>query len=335
MARGRGGLQWSQVRVGVVIVIAIVVVVMAIVSVGKLLNLFAKRYTIVTLIQSAAGLPKGAPVTLAGQRVGQVESIDFIPMTRKRGGANIQVRLAIAREVADQIRHDSRAMMRTQGLLGDKYIDITPGTLHSAVLQPGDTLPMQPPTDFDVLLANAGMALDTAKAMVSDLRAVTRRIASGQGTLGRMVVDDSMYRAITGGMAQLRTTLAGFNDPNGSLGRMVHDPALYNRLVSAVDRVDRLGAAIEAGQGSLGKLLLRDDLYNGLLGTVNHADSAVGGLAELTKSFRGGNGSLQKLMTDPGLYDQFLKAVVDLQTMINDIRGNPKKYTPNINVKVF
>lgn len=335
MARGRGGLQWSQVRVGVVIVLAMVVIVMAIISVGKLLNLFAKRYTIVTLIPSAAGLPKGAPVTLAGQRVGQVESIDFIPMAQKRGHANIQVRLAIAREVAEQIRRDSKAMMRTQGLLGDKYIDITPGTLYTPALQPGDTLPMAAPTDFDVLLANAGSALDTARVMISDLRAVTHRVASGQGTLGKMVVDDSMYRAITGGMTQLRSTLAGFNDPNGSMGRMIHDPALYNRLVSAVDRVDRLGAAIEAGQGSLGKLLTRDDLYNGLLGTVNRADSAVGGLADLTKSFRGGNGTLQRLMTDPGLYDQFLKAVVDLQTMINDIRANPKKFTPNVNVKVF
>ncbi len=335
MPRRGEGLEWSQVRVGAVIVLAIVVLVLAIFSVGKLLNLFAKRYTIVTLVPSAAGLPKGAPVTLAGQRVGQVQSIDFIPLVQKRGRFNVIVRLAIAREVAEQIRRDSKAMMRTQGLLGDKYIDIAPGTLRTAALQPGDTLPLQPPTDFDVLLANAGSALDTARAMITDLRSLTRRVASGQGTLGKMVVDDSMYRAITGSMTQLRSTLAAFNDPNGSVGRMVHDPALYNRLVAAVTRVDRLGAAIEAGQGSLGKLLTRDDVYNGLLGTVNRADSAVGGLADLTKSFRGGNGTLQKLMTDPGLYDQFLKAVVDLQSMINDIRANPKKFTPNVNVKVF
>ena len=335
MARDRGGLQWSQVRVGGVIIVAILALVLAIFSVGKLLNLFAKRYTLVTLAVSAAGLPKGAAVTLAGQRVGQVEAIEFIPMRLKRGGENIRVRMAIAREVQDQIRGDSKAMMRTQGLLGDKYIDITPGSIHAPPLQPGDTLPMATPVDFDVLLANAGSALDTARAMIGDMRSLTRRIASGQGTLGRMIVDDSMYRAITGGMTELRSTLAGFNDPNGSLGRMIHDPRLYNRLLSAVSRVDSLGALIAGGQGSLGKLLTRDDLYNGLLGTVSRADSAVGGLTAITRSFQSGNGTLQRLMTDPGLYDQFLKSVVDLQTMINDIRANPKKFMPDVNVKIF
>ncbi|HEX9107294.1 MAG TPA: MlaD family protein [Longimicrobiales bacterium] len=335
MARGRGGLEWSQVRVGVVIVLAIVVFIMAIFSVGKLLNIFAKRYTVVTLVESAAGLPMGAAVTLAGQRVGQVAAIEFIPMTRKQGKNNVLIRLAIAREVAEQIRHDSKAMLRTQGLLGDKYIDIVPGSLHTAALQPNDTLPMQQPVDFDVLLANAGSALDTTRVMVSDLRSLTRRISSGQGTLGKLVMDDAMYRDVDASMLQLRTTLAAFNDPNGSMGRMMHDPALYNRMVSAISRVDSLGAMIAAGHGSLGKLLTRDDVYNGLLGTVNRADSAVGGLADLTKAFRGGNGTLQRLMTDPGLYDQFLKAVVDLQTMINDVRAQPKKYTPNVNVKIF
>ncbi len=335
MPRRDEGLVWSQVRVGVVLILAIVVLVLAIMMVGKLLNLFATRYTLVTVVQSAAGLPQGAPVTLAGQRVGQVEGIEFIPLTRKRAGNNILIRMAIARQVADQIRRDSKAMFRTQGLLGDRYIDIVPGTPRAPALTPGDTVPMQPATDMDVLLANAGQALDSAQLMMSDLRAVTRKINSGQGTLGKMISDDSMYRAITGAMTQLHTTLGQLNDPNGSLGRMVHDPALYNRMVSAVSRVDSLGAMIAAGQGSLGKLLTRDEIYNGLLGTVQRADSAVGGLEAMTRSFRTGNGSLQRLLNDPGLYDQFLKAVVDLQTLINDVRAQPKKYRPDINVKVF
>ena len=329
------GLVWSQVRVGVVLILAIIVLVLAIMMVGKLLNLFAKRYTLVTVVQSAAGLPRGAPVTLAGQRVGQVEGIEFIPLARKRGDDNILIRMAIARDVADQIRRDSKAMFRTEGLLGDRYIDIVPGTPRTPVLTPGDTVPMRPATDMDVLLANAGQALDSARLVMSDLRAITRKINSGQGTLGRMITDDSMYDAISGAMAQLHTTLGQLNDPHGSLGRMVHDPALYDRLVSAVSRVDSLGAMVADGQGSLGKLLTRDDIYNGLLGTVHRADSAVGGLEAMTRSFRTGNGSLQRMLNDPGLYDQFLKAIVDLQTLINDVRAQPKKYRPDINVKVF
>src|SRR5512140_3415645 len=148
MARRGEGLTWSQVRVGVVMALAVLVLIMSIFMVGKLLNLFAKRYTLVTMVQSAAGLPAGAAVTLAGQRVGQVSGIEFIPMGRKLGPNNILIRLAIAREIAPQIRRDSKAMMRTQGLLGDKYIDISPGSMGSPALTPGDTVVMIPATDF-------------------------------------------------------------------------------------------------------------------------------------------------------------------------------------------
>ena len=209
------------------------------------------------------------------------------------------------------------------------------GSLTVPALQAGDTVVMLPATDFDVLLANAGSALDSARLMITDLRTMTRGIASGKGTLGKLVNDDAMYANANQAMAQLRTTLAAVNDPNGSMGRMLHDPAMYNRMVSAIARVDSLGGMIAGGQGSLGKLLTRDDVYNGLLGTVSRADSAVAGLAGISRSFNSGNGSLQRLMSDPGLYDQFLKAVVDLQTLVNDVRQQPKKYTPDINVKVF
>ncbi len=48
-----------------------------------------------------------------------------------------------------------------------------------------------------------------------------------------------------------------------------------------------------------------------------------------------GNGTIQKMMTDPALYDAFLKAVVDMQSIIEDVRREPKRYTPNIDVHVF
>jgi hypothetical protein len=61
----------------------------------------------------------------------------------------------------------------------------------------------------------------------------------------------------------------------------------------------------------------------------------MGGLAAMVERMRTGDGSLQKLMSDPQLYDQFLKAVVDLQYLLNDVRQSPGKYQPNINVRVF
>lgn len=331
----RGGLGWSEVRVGVVILLALAILVLAIFNIGKLLNLFAKRYELVTLVPSAAGLPRGAQVTLAGQRVGQVDAIEFIPVGQKRGGANIRLRLAIAREAAEQIRANSTATLLSQGLLGDRYIDISPGSPKAPPLQPGDTIAFVASPGIDELLVNANQAVDTAMIVVGNMRTITNRILRGQGTLGRAVNDETLYVQASAATIELRRTLVELNDPDGTFGRLAHDPALYHRLLQAVSRVDSLAAAVTAGQGTLGRLIHDDSLYTGLLGVVGRADTAVTGLSTLLGQAANQDGTLRRLLTDPALYDQFLKAVVDLQTLVREIRQNPRRFRPEVNVDVF
>ncbi|MBX6364777.1 MAG: MCE family protein [Gemmatimonadetes bacterium] len=331
----RGGLGWSEVRVGVVILLALAILVLAIFNIGKLLNLFAKRYELITLLPAAVGLPRGAQVTLAGQRVGQVDAIDFIPVGQKRGGANIRLRLAIAREAAEQIRANSTATLLSEGLLGDRYIDISPGSPSAPPLQPGDTIPFVPSPGIDELLVNANQAIDTAMIVVGNIRTITNRILRGQGTLGRAVNDETLYVQASAATIELRRTLVELNDPDGTFGRLAHDPALYHRLLQAVSRVDSLAAVVTAGQGTLGRLIHDDSLYAGLLGVVGRADTAVAGLSTLVGQAANQDGTLRRLLTDPALYDQFLKAVVDLQTLVREIRQNPRRFRPEVNVDVF
>lgn len=336
MARARrGGLEWSQVRVGFVIILAIAVLALSVMSIGKMLNLFAKRYELTMLLPSAQGLSRGAPVTLAGQRVGQVQSIDFLPMGHKPGENNIVLRMEIAREAEPQIRADSRGTLRTQGLLGDRYVDISPGSVAAAALTPGDTLAYVPTPDLDQLIETAATTLDTAMVAINAVRVMTRNISEGHGTLGKLVNDDALYAQAVTATAQLRQTLARVNDPNGTLGRLMRDPAMYNRLVGAVTRVDSLAAMVAAGQGTLGRLIQSDGLYNQVLGVVGRADSTVTGLSALVGHASDGNGTIPRLLTDPTMYDQLLKAVVDLQTLVGDIRANPKRYRPEVNVDIF
>ncbi|HET9986645.1 MAG TPA: MlaD family protein [Longimicrobiales bacterium] len=331
----RGGIGWSEVRVGVVILVALAVLALAIFNIGKLLNLFAKRYELVTLLPSAAGLPRGAQVTLAGQRIGQVDAIDFIPVGQKRAGKNIRLRLGIAREVADQIRTNSHATLLSQGLLGDRYVDITPGSPRAAPLHPGDTIPFVPSPGLDEILVNANQAIDTAMIVIDNVQTITHRVLRGEGTLGRVVNDETLYVQASAATIELRRTLVELNDPSGTFGRLAHDPALYNRLLRAVGRVDSLAAAVTAGQGTLGRLIYDDSLYSQLLGVVGRADTAVTGLSGLLGQAANRDGTFQRLLTDPQLYDQFLKAVIDLQTLVKDIRQNPKRFRPEVNVDVF
>jgi phospholipid/cholesterol/gamma-HCH transport system substrate-binding protein len=332
---GGRGLEWRQVRVGSLIIVSLALLAYAVYRVGSTLDIFARRYEVTTIVPSALGLREGAAVTLAGQRIGQVRRIEFIPVGQKVGDNNLRVVLGIAHEVRDQVRTDSRAYLRTQGLLGDKFVDISPGTPAGRVLQPGDTITAGRSLDLDEFIMQASEALEQATGIVGNLQNLTGGMLRGEGTVGRLLHDDQLYVSLTGTTAELRRTLAEINRADGTFGRLIRDPALYQRIHGAVARVDSLGALIMYGSGTLGMLLRDDALYQSALGTLGRADTTVAGLSEFLRGMTEGDGVIQRLMTDPALYEEFLKAVIDVQTLINDIRLNPGKYKPNILVDIF
>jgi phospholipid/cholesterol/gamma-HCH transport system substrate-binding protein len=332
---GAGWMAWRQVRVGALLLVSAALLGYAIYRVGATLDVFARRYEIVTLVPSGLGLREGAPVTLAGQRVGQVQRIDFIPVGEKIGEANLRVVLALAQEVQDQVRTDSRAYLRTQGLLGDKFVDISPGSPAGRVLLPGDTIITGRSLDIDEFMVQAADALEIATGLVGDLQRITGGLARGEGTAGRLLHDDALYVSLTATTGELRRTLADINRADGTFGRLVRDPQLYQQLNSAVARVDSLGALIMHGSGTVGMLLRDDVLYQRIVAAVDTAGGAVGDLASFVRQMTDGDGLVQRLMRDPQLYEEFLRAVIDVQTLINDIRLNPGKYKPNIIVDIF
>ncbi|CAN5668982.1 MlaD family protein [soil metagenome] len=329
------GFDWKQIRVAALITVSLLLLVYAVYRVGAVLDVFARRYEITMFVSSGLGLREGAPVTLAGQRIGQVSQIDFIPVQQKVGEENLRVVLAIAQNVQDQIRDDSRAYLRTQGLLGDKFVDIAPGSSGSRILQPGDTITAGRSLDVDEFIMQASNALEQATGIVANLENLTGGLVRGDGTAGRLLNDDQLYVALAGTADELRRTLAEINRADGTFGRLIRDPQLYNQLHGAVAKVDSLGGLILYGNGSLGMLLRDEALYAGLLGTIGAADTAVVGLSGFIRRMTEGDGTIQRLMADPALYDEFLRAVVDVQTLINDIRLNPGKYKPNILVDIF
>ena len=331
----RKSFEWRQVRVALLAVVGALILVWATYRVGKLFDVFADRYTIVTMMTNVSGLRDGALVSLAGQRVGKVAEIEFIPLGQKREGNHLLLRLEVTDEVRDLIRTDSRAMVRAQGVLGDKFIDITPGSAAGIPLDPGDTIPSEQMMDIEQFMVKASDAMDRANLIVDDLRVITGGLARGEGTMGAFLRDDELYVRMLGTTGELNQLLTQINRGDGALSRMIRDPELYQRLVSAAARVDSLGGLVLHGQGSLSQMLRSDSLYNGILGTVNNADLAAAEVTSLLQKVNRADGTINRMLTDPRLFDEFLKAVIDLQTMIADVQQNPKKYVPDINVKVF
>ncbi|MGH7717214.1 MAG: MlaD family protein, partial [Gemmatimonadaceae bacterium] len=125
-------ITWEQLRVGLLILLALLILSVAIFKLGEAANLFSSRYRLVALLPSAAGLLEGGSVTVAGQLAGSVSRIEFLPPDGD-STRNLRVVVEIDQSLQPQIREDSEARLRTMGLLGDKVLDISPGTPRAAV----------------------------------------------------------------------------------------------------------------------------------------------------------------------------------------------------------
>ncbi|HVE80279.1 MAG TPA: MlaD family protein [Gemmatimonadaceae bacterium] len=319
-------ITWDQLKVGVVILAAIAVLTVAVFKLGQAANLFASRYELVTFLPNANGLRVGGSVGLAGQPVGTVKDIQFLDVDADTT-RNLRIIIEIDEALRDQVREDSRARLRTMGLLGDKMIDISPGTPRSAVLAPGDTVQAMESLDYDQVIAQASSAVGDMVQLTSDLKTITGGIVRGDGTMGQLVTNRALYDELTTTLTRANSLIAQVQNPNGAFGRLLSDPQLYDRLTSTVASMDSLLLAINSDKGTVGRLLRDDSLYVSLVHMSRGADSLLTQLSS-------GNGFAGRMLRDQQLYDQLNKLVTDVNAVLEDVRKNPRKYTKGM-IKVF
>jgi len=319
-------LTWDQLKVGAVIFVALVILGVAIVKLGDAGNLFAKRYTLVAFLGNTSGLRVGGGVTVAGQLAGSIKEIEFLPPDADTA-RNLRLLIEVNRSLSDQVRLDSRAKVKSVGLLGDKVFDISPGTPRFRPLREGDTLIIVPAMDYEAVVVQASEAITEVAGLTRDLKVITSSVSKGEGTLGQLVTNRSLYDEMNTALARSSSLMARLENPRGTIGRMLNDPALYNSLSSTVASADKLLAQMEAGQGSIGKFLRDDSLYLSFASVVARADSLVGVMAN-------GKGTMSKLFTDEQLYNELLKTVTDLNTVLADVKRDPRRYTKGV-IQVF
>ncbi|MBA2684431.1 MAG: MCE family protein [Gemmatimonadaceae bacterium] len=319
-------ITWDQLKVGALILAAIAVLTIAVVKLGEAADLFTKRYTLVTFLSNSNGLQKGGTVTLAGQLAGNVKTIDFLPPSGDTT-RNLRVTLEVESRLRGLIREDSRIKLKSLGLLGDKVLDISPGTPRFAVLPAGDTIQSLPSLDYEAMLTQANGALADVVSLTHDLKSITGGIAHGDGTMGQLINSRTLYDQLNGTLTHMNTLLGRLDRPNGTFGKMVDDPALYNHLVDVTAQLDTVLAQLHSSHSSVGRLLTDDTLYTHMVAVTGQADS-------LLRALSSGNGTAGRIINDPMLYDKLNKTLTDLGAILEDVRKNPRKYTKGM-VKVF
>lgn len=308
--------RWSEITVGVVLVLAFGVFLVALILVGSNVKLFSPTYSLRIFVPNIEGLVDGSMVTLAGRKVGFVKDIRF---TQQDGMNGIEVELSIDTKYQSQITKRSKATIKTIGLLGDKYVDITLGQTGERALAEGDHVAVDLTPDIAEISRKVSDAIDDFVETVRHTRNITQKIDEGKGAVGRLVNSEEMSASLDQFIASVSRITAIMESKTSTAGRMLRDTTLFVDLSAVAENLSEITTKIRRGEGTLGKIVTDPALYEELSRFANKADA-------LLSKMNNSDSSAEKLLTDPQLYDELVQLMKVLNTLVSDLKEHPDRY---------
>jgi phospholipid/cholesterol/gamma-HCH transport system substrate-binding protein len=260
-------------------------------------SVFESKASYMAYLTNANGLVSGAPVWIAGVEVGNVKSIKFVNIDSVR---QIEIRFKVMKSVMNMITTDAAIKLGTIGFLGDKYIEIVPGTLSKPKLEPGSVIRTISAADLTAMFSEGEKAMTSARSLTENLSELTTKMKQGEGTAGQLFTNDTLFHeltklisAMTGLVKELQknqerlTTsvenasknidniTSQINSKTGTAGKFISDPALYDNLRSSAGRVDSILARIDRGEGTAGALVRDDSLYQDMKNLIVRVENLV------------------------------------------------------------
>ena len=285
-------------------------------------NLFEKKYPLKVAFEDVMGLRKDDNVVLRGMTIGKVKSLRL---------ANGRVEVLSMLDNPVRLRKDYKIGIVTTSILGGRYLEIKEGTTGMPELpldempvgdKPYDLMAEAAATIHDIRYSlNQGGILTNLEATIASVRDIAGKIKAGEGTIGKLVNDDSVYKdfqAIGKDVrelaAELKEVTAKLNKGEGTLGKLLVDDSVYKDVQKVTANMKEISDRLAAGEGTLGKLMSKDDqLYKDVAATSES-------LKNITGKIERGEGLLGKLVTDDSLYTEVKKAVGEVRGAVDDFR---------------
>lgn len=312
-----------ETRLGMFVALAVIAALIVLETVGGM-ERFQGGYRVYALFDNVQDLKEGDRVKMAGVDIGRVEKIGLAPEESK-------VRVTLKLKKDSRVKTDSVAMVKFAGLMGQNFVSVAFGSPNAPAAAPGSYLSTQEQPDFSTMMAKiddvatgvqnltksfTGEKIDNLlgpftdflnenreplTATIANMQGISRQIAEGKGTVGKLIFDDSLYTASVSTMTNLqdvateiKVTVADarkivdqandvigqVNAGKGTLGKLLKDETLYAETAGSMTTLREILEKINQGQGSVGKLVNDPDLYKNARLTLQKLDKATEGLED-------------------------------------------------------
>jgi phospholipid/cholesterol/gamma-HCH transport system substrate-binding protein len=231
-----------EIKVGIFTVVGIVLFCLSVILLGGDKFFFQKSYRLKIRLPQATGLGVGSVVSLSGVPVGNVQNIDFVEKS-----SDVEVTISLEQAVQNRVTEGSKASIKTQGALGDKYIFIQPGPIDAQPLREGAILDTDRSPDFLDLIASKGAEMGEVVNVIKEVRILFENM-NRDGRSGRLMsnlVDASgelssflkegreTFRMMrTDAIVPMASVMKKIDRGDGTIGALINDPSLHNRISS-------------------------------------------------------------------------------------------------------
>ena len=340
MVQTKPKLTFSQLRVGIFVLAGLAVLAFLVLNSTGDFNPFEKKMRLKARFAAADGLKEGSDVQIAGVRIGKVESVSLLPPDTPED-SKIEAVLSVNSElndrpITDRIRSDSTAQLIAVSVLAnDKIINITPGTQKGSPVSEGHVLESTEAISINQLTKTGNDLLQQINKIAVPANEILNKANQGEGTLGALVNDESLYRNLDSTVAEtkltmtkLQTTLEKVNRGQGSAGRLLNDAELYNNLNKTVAQLEGISNDIRAGRGTAGKFVTDDALYNETRAAIIDLRTSAAKINSIADDFKlistdlsQGKGSAGKFLKDEKFYEDARITIDRINALLGDAQA--------------
>ncbi len=236
------------VIVGLFVFLGLIFLLAGILMVGNIHDTFKRKMEVVSLFDDVGGLQTGNNVWFSGVKIGTVSAIRFY------GQSQVAVTLKLETKAQQYIRKDAKVKVGAEGLIGNKILVIYGGTGKAPEVQEGDTLKVEKTFTSEEMINTLQANNENILAITKDFKSISHKIANGEGTVGKLLNDPSLYnnmeaassslQATSAKANQLITTLNTFSNGLNKKGTLANDlttdTVVFNSIKASVQQLQKI-----------------------------------------------------------------------------------------------
>lgn len=205
----------NKIKLGIFVSISITLFIVGIYLIGQKQQLFSSTFCIHGIFEDISGLQVGNNVRFSGINIGIVEDIQQIT------DSTVIVTMTVDDDTKKFIKINAKAIIGSDGLMGNKIVLIIPGIAGEKVISDNDTIQTAQQVNMDEILLKIKMTSDNTANITDDMAAIMKNIREGKGTIGKLVMDSALAQNVDAALVNIKQGAGGFKQNMDAAGNNI------------------------------------------------------------------------------------------------------------------